>query len=86
MACRLAALCKERDSAYQGRYQNLAAGTIINTMGWVEGQGKEVQAHICRAFGADVVLVIGDDKLHSALQGMFQARAPLHAPCGGDLT
>jgi polynucleotide 5'-kinase involved in rRNA processing len=70
-ACSLADLCKQREVAYQGRFQNLAAGTIINTMGWVEGQGKEVQAHICRAFRADVILVIGDDKLHRSMQMTF---------------
>ena len=41
-------------------------------MGWLDGQGKDVQAHICRAFAADVILVIGDDKLHSAMQMLFQ--------------
>lgn len=45
-------------------------------MGWVDGQGKDVLAHICRAFHADVVLVIGDDKLHSSMQAIFQARPP----------
>jgi hypothetical protein len=38
----------------------------------VDGQGKEVQAHICRAFEADVIIVIGDDRLHSAMQAAFQ--------------
>ena len=74
--CRLAELCNERLSEYQGKFQNLAAGTIINTMGWVEGQGKEAQAAICKAFGAEIILVIGDDKLHSALQLTFQVQMP----------
>jgi hypothetical protein len=73
LPCRLAELCKERENAYQEKsLQILAAGTIVNTMGWVDGQGKEVQAHICRAFEADVIIAIGDDRLHSAMQAAFQ--------------
>jgi hypothetical protein len=54
-------------------------------MGWVDGQGKDVQAHICRSFGAGVIIVIGDDKLHSAMQVSFQVgltlfRAYAHIP------
>jgi mRNA cleavage and polyadenylation factor CLP1 P-loop len=83
LCCRLAELCKERTQAYQGRFTNLAAGAVVNTMGWVEGEGRAVQAAVCRTFGADVILVIGDDKLHSALQSAFQARrqAPFSCSC-----
>jgi len=44
------------------------AGVIINTCGWVEGQGYELLVKAAVHFQVDVILVVGDDKLHSSLK------------------
>ena len=72
--CRLAQLCKARETAYEGRYQNLASGTIIDTPGCQTQAERNVTKIICEAFAADVIMVVGDDKLHSMLQSAFQVR------------
>lgn len=71
-AYRLAQLCKARETEYEGRYQNLASGTIIDTPGCQSGQERDAVKHICQAFAADIILVIGEDKLHSLLDSAFQ--------------
>lgn len=45
-----------------------ADGMVINTMGWVEGLGYELLLHSIKALKADVVLVVGQDRLHSQLR------------------
>lgn len=71
-AYRLAQLCKARETEYEGRYQNLASGTIIDTPGCQSGQERDAVKHICQAFAADIILVIGEDKLHSLLDSTFK--------------
>jgi polyribonucleotide 5'-hydroxyl-kinase len=44
-----------------------AAGAIINTCGWVEGVGKSLLVAAARALRADVVLVLGAERLHAEL-------------------
>jgi len=44
------------------------SGAIINTCGWVEGDGYKLQVQACRAFKADYVLVLGQDKLLNDLK------------------
>ena len=44
-----------------------ASGVVINTMGWVDGGGYDVLLEAVRAFRADVVLVLGSDKLFARL-------------------
>ena len=41
---------------------------VINTMGWVDGLGYDLLLHSMKALKADVVLVIGQDRLHSQLR------------------
>lgn len=72
LLCRLAQLCKARETAYEGRYQNLASGTIIDTAGFQTQMERNVTKTICEAFSADVIMVVGDDKLHSMLRTAFQ--------------
>ncbi|KAG0600344.1 hypothetical protein M758_11G026100 [Ceratodon purpureus] len=51
-----------------------AAGMVINTMGWVDGVGYELLLHAIETLRADVVLVLGQEKLYSMLQEVLKAR------------
>ena len=42
-------------------------GVVINTVGWVDGPGYDLLLQQADAFDADVIVVIGDDRLHSQL-------------------
>lgn len=50
-----------------------ASGTIVNTMGWINGEGYELLLHTIEALHVDVVVVIGHDKLYSDLSRAFKA-------------
>lgn len=45
-----------------------AAGMVINSMGWVEDLGYELLLHSIKTLKADVVLVVGQDRLFNQLQ------------------
>ena len=45
-----------------------AAGLIVNTMGFIEGLGYELLLHAITAFRADVVLVLGQERLFNQLR------------------
>ncbi|GLT36128.1 hypothetical protein SLA2020_105300 [Shorea laevis] len=47
-----------------------AAGMVINTMGWIEGTGYELLLHAIDTFKANVVLVLGQEKLFSMLRSV----------------
>ncbi|KAI5083036.1 hypothetical protein GOP47_0002779 [Adiantum capillus-veneris] len=51
-----------------------AAGMVINTMGWVEGVGFELLLHGIESFNADVILVLGQEKLYSMLRDKFKTK------------
>lgn len=51
-----------------------AAGMVINTMGWVDGVGYELLLHAIETLRADVVLVLGQEKLYSMLQEVLKVR------------
>ncbi|PIA62508.1 hypothetical protein AQUCO_00200490v1 [Aquilegia coerulea] len=53
---------------FSGNAEARAAGMVINTMGWIEGVGYELLLHAIDTFNADVVLVIGQEKLCSMLK------------------
>lgn len=55
-----------------------AAGLLINTCGWVEGLGKALLVEAARALRADVVLVLGAERLHAELSADL-----LGGPTGG---
>lgn len=60
-----------------------AAGMVINTMGWVEGLGFQLLMHAIQAMQADVVLVVGQDRLFQQLQASQQvSRSPCLIDCG----
>lgn len=45
-----------------------AAGLVVNTMGFIEGLGYELLLHAISAFRADVVLVLGQERLFNQLR------------------
>ena len=52
--------------------QTGAAGMMINTMGWVEGLGFQLLMHTIVAMRANIVLVVGPDRLLKQLQATYQ--------------
>lgn len=50
-----------------------ADGMIINTMGWAEGLGYQLLLHSIETLKADVVLVVGQDRLHSQLRNQLRS-------------
>lgn len=53
-----------------------AAGMLINTMGWVDGLGFELLLHTITAMKANIVLVVGEDRLLTQLQTKYQVCTP----------
>lgn len=51
-----------------------ASGCVINTCGWVDGLGFDLLVFSIQALEADVVLVIGQDRLYSRLQSALNAK------------
>ena len=49
-----------------------AAGLLVNTMGWVDGLGYDLLLHSIDALAANVIVVIGQDRLAAQLQQHFQ--------------
>ncbi len=45
---------------------------MINTMGWVEGLGFQLLMHTIVAMRANIVLVVGQDRLLKQLQATYQ--------------
>ena len=44
------------------------SGCIINTCGWIKGQGYQSLLHTAQAFEADVVLVLDNERLYNDLK------------------
>ena len=53
-----------------------AGGLIINTSGWVEAAGYDLLLQQANELRADVLIVLGDDRLHSQLLG-YAGASPL---------
>lgn len=51
---------------------------VINTMGWVDNLGYEILLHSIRTLRADVVIVVGQDRLHSQLRNELRSFNTLH--------
>jgi hypothetical protein len=49
------------------RKEDEGSGVIVNTMGWVDGEGYRLLVHSAKALRVNVVLVLGQDRLHSEL-------------------
>jgi polyribonucleotide 5'-hydroxyl-kinase len=61
----MAAMFRERCTA---RPATKSGGCVINTCGWVEGQGYNALVHVAEAFEVDVVLVLDHERLTLDLQ------------------
>ncbi|BFG26734.1 hypothetical protein CerSpe_130080 [Prunus speciosa] len=57
---------------FSANAESRAAGMVINTMGWIEGQGYELLLHAIDTFNANVVLVLGQEKLCSMLRDVLK--------------
>ncbi|CAL5210304.1 unnamed protein product [Lathyrus oleraceus] len=57
---------------FTGNTESRAAGMVINTMGWIEGVGYDLLLHAVRTFQANVVLVLGQEKLCSMLRDVLK--------------
>ncbi|KAH9620121.1 hypothetical protein KSS87_023889 [Heliosperma pusillum] len=59
---------------FSGNTESRAAGMVINTMGWIDGVGYTLLLHAIDTFNADVVLVLGQEKLCSMLRDMLKSK------------
>ncbi|KAG9451736.1 hypothetical protein H6P81_004640 [Aristolochia fimbriata] len=67
-------LARTLERQFAGNAESRAAGMVINTMGWVEGVGYELLLHSIHALNADVVLVLGQEKLYSMLKDVLKGK------------
>uniref|UniRef100_A0A7C9ETA1 Clp1 P-loop domain-containing protein n=1 Tax=Opuntia streptacantha TaxID=393608 RepID=A0A7C9ETA1_OPUST len=65
-------LAQTLERQFAGNAESRAAGMVINTMGWIEGVGYELLLHAIDTFNADVVLVLGQEKLCSMLKDVLK--------------
>ncbi|KAL7232409.1 hypothetical protein ACSBR2_010434 [Camellia fascicularis] len=67
-------LAQTLERQFAGNAESRAAGMVINTMGWIEGVGYELLLHAIDAFNANVVLVLGQEKLCSMLKDVLKSK------------
>ncbi|KAJ0043642.1 hypothetical protein Pint_19302 [Pistacia integerrima] len=65
-------LAQMLEKQFTGNAESRAAGMVINTMGWIEGVGYELILHAIDTFNANVVLVLGQEKLFSMLRDVLK--------------
>ncbi|KAL5999886.1 hypothetical protein ACLOJK_034563 [Asimina triloba] len=68
-------LAQTLDRQFAGNSEARAAGMVINTMGWVEGVGYELLLHAIDVFNANVILVLGQEKLCSMLKDVLKNKS-----------
>ncbi|GJP46082.1 hypothetical protein CLOM_g5414 [Closterium sp. NIES-68] len=59
-----------------------AAGIIANSMGWVDGAGYQLLLHSIDALRANVVLVLGQERLYSMLSEHYRTKAAADSAAG----
>ncbi|KAI7996013.1 hypothetical protein LOK49_LG11G01660 [Camellia lanceoleosa] len=67
-------LAQTLERQFAGNAESRAAGMVINTMGWIEGVGYELLLYAIDAFNANVVLVLGQEKLCSMLKDVLKSK------------
>ncbi|KAK9698377.1 hypothetical protein RND81_08G100100 [Saponaria officinalis] len=67
-------LAKTLKKQFSGNSESRAAGMVINTMGWTEGVGYDLLLHAIDTFEADVILVLGQEKLCSMLRDVLKSK------------
>lgn len=50
-----------------------ASGIVVNTNGWIDGEGFNLMLHTIQTLAIDVVLVVSHDKLYSTLGSALKA-------------
>ncbi|XP_023533688.1 protein CLP1 homolog [Cucurbita pepo subsp. pepo] len=65
-------LAQVLERQFTGNAESRAAGMVINTMGWIEGVGYELLLHAIDTLNANVVLVLGQEKLWSMLKDVLK--------------
>jgi len=65
------ALAKAVDQKFEEDEKVRISGMMINTIGWVEGVGYELLQHVIETFRANVILVIGHERVYSELLKEF---------------
>ncbi|XP_041008374.1 protein CLP1 homolog isoform X2 [Juglans microcarpa x Juglans regia] len=65
-------LARMLERQFTGNAESRAAGMVINTMGWIEGVGYELLLHAIDIFNANVILVLGQEKLWSMLKDVLK--------------
>ena len=68
-------LGKDMDARLSGDADARASGVIINAGGWIDGKGYELLLHAADTLRANVILVMGHDRLYSMLTTHFRKRA-----------
>jgi polyribonucleotide 5'-hydroxyl-kinase len=61
-------LASELSRHFASHAEARSSGMIVNTCGWVDGEGYELLLHAIRAFKIDVVLVLDNERLFSDLK------------------
>ncbi|CAM0946097.1 unnamed protein product [Alopecurus aequalis] len=67
-------LAQTLETQFSGNAESRAAGMVINTMGWVEGLGYELLLNAIETSKADVVLVLGQEKLWKMLKDAVRSK------------
>ncbi|GLU11155.1 hypothetical protein SLE2022_279190 [Rubroshorea leprosula] len=67
-------LAQMLETQFSRNAESQAAGMVINTMGWIEGTGYELLLHAIDTFKANVVLVLGQEKLFSMLKSVAKSK------------
>ncbi|XP_057492170.1 protein CLP1 homolog [Actinidia eriantha] len=67
-------LAQVLERQFSGNAESRAAGMVINTMGWIEGVGYELLLQAIDTFNANVVLVLGQEKLCSMLKDVLKSK------------
>lgn len=49
-----------------------SSGVFVNTMGWVDGLGYQLLLHSIAVLQADIVVVLGQERLHSRLKQEYR--------------
>ncbi|XP_043471503.1 protein CLP1 homolog [Leptopilina heterotoma] len=62
---KLAKVCRDR---LQANKKARASGVVINTCGWVRGDGYKLLTHAAQAFEVDVILVLDQERLYNELK------------------
>lgn len=77
-------LSKVVHQRFEQKEKARVSGCIINTCGWVTGQGFKVLLDVTKSFEVDVVLVIDQEKIYNQLKGKVgDSVQVLHLPKSG---